>query len=64
MNEDEMSGTYSTHGGDRNVLRIFVGKPEGKIPLERPRSRWANNTEMENIVWGAEWIHLAQDMDR
>jgi hypothetical protein len=21
-----------------------VGKPEGKMPLERPRRRWANNT--------------------
>jgi hypothetical protein len=24
----------------RNVYRLLVGKPEGKIPLERPRRRW------------------------
>jgi hypothetical protein len=24
----------------RGVYRVFVGKPEGKIPLGRPRRRW------------------------
>jgi hypothetical protein len=24
----------------RNAYRILVGKPEGRRPLERPRSRW------------------------
>jgi hypothetical protein len=27
----------------RNAYRIFVGKPEGKIPLGRPRRRWLDN---------------------
>jgi hypothetical protein len=31
---------YSTHGAKRNAFRILVGKPEGKIPLGRPRRRW------------------------
>jgi hypothetical protein len=24
----------------RNIYKIFVGKPEGKIPLEGSRCRW------------------------
>jgi hypothetical protein len=27
-------------GEGRNVYRVLVGKPEGKRPLGRPRSRW------------------------
>jgi hypothetical protein len=27
----------------RNAENIFVGKPEGKIPFQRPRRRWENN---------------------
>jgi hypothetical protein len=30
----------------RNAYRILVGKPEGKRPLGRPRSRW-----VDNIKW-------------
>jgi hypothetical protein len=26
----------------RNAYRIFVGKPEGKRPLGRPRRRWVD----------------------
>jgi hypothetical protein len=25
------------------VYRVFVGKPEGKTPLGRPRRRWDRN---------------------
>jgi hypothetical protein len=31
----------------KNVYRIFVGKPEGKRPLERLRCRWENNIKMD-----------------
>jgi hypothetical protein len=31
----------------RNAYRIFVVKPEGKIPLGRPRSRWVDNRKMD-----------------
>jgi hypothetical protein len=31
----------------RNTYRVLVGKPEGKIPLERPRHRWENNIKMD-----------------
>jgi hypothetical protein len=44
-----------------------VGKPEGKRPLGRPRSRWVNNMKMDlgDIGWdGRDWIELAQDRDQ
>jgi hypothetical protein len=43
-----------------------VGKPEGKIPLGKPRCRWENNIEMDlrEIGWGGmDWINWAQDRD-
>jgi hypothetical protein len=32
---------------------ILVGKPEGKIPLRRPRRRWVDNIKMDvrKIGW-------------
>jgi hypothetical protein len=39
MKEDEVGGTCGTHGEGKGVYRIFVGRPEGKRPLERPRNR-------------------------
>jgi hypothetical protein len=38
LKEDDVGGTRSTHG--RYPYEIFVGKPEGKRPLERPNHRW------------------------
>jgi hypothetical protein len=37
----------------RNVYRILVGKPEGKRPLGRPRSRWVDNINinLREIEW-------------
>jgi hypothetical protein len=29
------------------AYRLFVGKPEGKRPLGRPRRRWVNNIRMD-----------------
>jgi len=34
-----MGETCGTYGGDENVYRILMGKPEGKRPLEISRSR-------------------------
>jgi hypothetical protein len=28
------------HAWKRKVYKVLLGKPEGKRPLERPRSRW------------------------
>jgi hypothetical protein len=54
-------------GGKRKAYRIFVGKPEGKRPLGRPRRRWENNikVDLREIGWGGtDWIDLAQDRDQ
>jgi hypothetical protein len=48
----------------RGVYRVLVGRPEGKRPLGRPRSRWECNIKMdlrEIGIDGANWIQLAQD---
>jgi hypothetical protein len=37
-----MGKACSTNGAKRNAYRIFVGKPEGKTPLGRPRHTWAD----------------------
>jgi hypothetical protein len=34
----------------RNASGMFIGKPEGKIPFERPRHEW------EIIYYGDNWI--------
>jgi hypothetical protein len=28
-------------------VRVFIGKPEGKRPLGRPRRRWVNNIRVD-----------------
>ena len=33
-------------GEGRGVHKVLVGKPEGKRPLGRPRSRWEDNIKM------------------
>ena len=34
-------------GERRGVYWVLVGKPEGKIPLGRPRHRWKDNIKMD-----------------
>jgi hypothetical protein len=51
-------------GEGRGIYRVLVGRPEGKRPLERHRSRWEDNIKMdlrEIGIDGANWIQLAQD---
>ena len=38
-----MGRACSMYGESRGVYRVLVGKPEGKIPLVRPRHRWEDN---------------------
>jgi hypothetical protein len=54
-------------GEKRNVYRLLVGKPEGKRPLGRPRSRWMDNIKMDLFeieMSVVDWIVLAQDRYR
>jgi hypothetical protein len=51
----------------RNAYKLLVGKPEGKMPLGRPRRRWVDNIKMDHLElgWGdVDWIDLAQGRDR
>ena len=52
---------------ERELYRFFVGKPEGRRPLGRPRRRWVDNIRMDLQEVGCgymDWIGLAQDRDR
>jgi hypothetical protein len=45
----------------------FVGKQEGKRPLERPRCRQEDNIKIDltEMGWcGVDWTDLAQDRDQ
>jgi hypothetical protein len=62
-----MGGACSTNDERMNVHRTLVGKPEGKSPSGRPRSRCLNNIKMDLRVKrrsGMVWIELAQHMDQ
>jgi hypothetical protein len=51
-------------GKGKGVCRVLVGRPESRIPLERPRHRWEDNIKLdlrEIGIDGAKWIRLAQD---
>jgi hypothetical protein len=41
------AGNVARMGATRNAYRILVGKPEGNIPLGRPRRRWVNNIKLD-----------------
>jgi hypothetical protein len=47
------------HGWERRRMLV---KPEGKIPLGRPRRRWIDNIKMELLEIGVsvvDWIGLS-----
>jgi hypothetical protein len=58
------AGHVARMGEGRGAYRVLVGRPEGKIPLGRPRRRWEDNIKIDlreiAIDW-ANWIRLAQD---
>jgi hypothetical protein len=47
IEKNEMGGACSAYGVRRGVFRVFVGKPERKRPLCRPRRRWEDNIKMD-----------------
>jgi len=59
---------YAARMGEmRNVDTILVGKPEGKRPLGKPRSKMENiiRKDVREIWWkSCDWVHLAQDREQ
>ena len=56
---NELGGPCSTYGERRGAYRVFVGQPEGRRLLERPRRRWKNNIKMDLYEVGCEvWTGL------
>jgi hypothetical protein len=61
------AGHVARIGAKRNTYRIFVGKPEGKGPLRKPRRRWVDNIKMDlrELGWdgmgwdGVDWMDMA-----
>jgi hypothetical protein len=50
-----------------NACNFFVGKPDRKRPLERPRCKGVDNIKMhfrEIGQGGVDWVDLAQDKDQ
>jgi hypothetical protein len=61
------AGHVARMGEVRGAYSIFVGRPEGRRPLGRPRRTWEDNVKMDLGVigfGGLDWIRLAQDRDR
>jgi hypothetical protein len=59
-----MGGACSIYGEKRNVYRTLVVKLSEKELLERPRSRWVDNINVDIKETGWEdmvWIFAAQD---
>jgi hypothetical protein len=53
------------HTCGRREFVYWVGRPEGKRPLERSRHKWEGNikVDLRDIgIDGVNWIQLAQDM--
>ena len=52
-------------GEGRGVHRVLVGKPDGKMPLGRPRRRWEDNIKMDLQKWegvepGWNWLRIGR----
>jgi hypothetical protein len=60
------AGHVARMGKKRNAYRLLVGKPEGKIPLRRPRRRWVDiRMDLGEVEWGdVDWIGLTKDRNR
>ena len=61
------AGHVARMGEENGVYRVLVGKPEGRRPQGRSRSRWVDNirVDLQEVGCGyMDWIGLAQDRDR
>ena len=60
-------GHVARVGEETGVYKVFVGKPQGKRPLGRPRCRWVDNIRMDLQEVGCgylDWIGRAEHRDR
>jgi len=66
IEKNEMGWACGAYGCGEGVYRVFLGKPEGKRPLGRPRRRWVDiRMDLQEVGCGyMDWIGLAQDTDR
>jgi hypothetical protein len=58
----EMDWACSMFGSRRGAYKVFLGKPETKRLLGRPKLRWEDNIKMdlqEVGCGGVEWMELA-----
>jgi hypothetical protein len=49
------AGHVARMGEKKYAYRILVGKPEGKIPLGKPRRRWVDNIKTDLKRDGMRW---------
>jgi hypothetical protein len=51
-------------GERRYTYKLFVGTPEGRRPLGRPRHRWLDNVRMQGldgVMWtGLVWLRMGR----
>jgi hypothetical protein len=57
------AGHVARMGEKRGAYRIFVGRPEGRQPLGRPRRTWEGNikTDLQEVEWawsGLSWLRI------
>jgi hypothetical protein len=58
------TGHVAHVGAEGSVYGVFVGNPERKKPLSRPRRKWQDNIKInfrEREQGSMDWINVAQD---
>jgi len=61
------AGHVARMGREKSYTWLWLGKPEGKRPLGRPRRRCEDNIKMdlqEVGCGGMDWIGVGQDTNR
>jgi hypothetical protein len=59
-----LAGYIARMGEKRGAYRVLVGKPEGKVPIGRPRRSCKDNVKMDLQevglgVWtGSSWLRI------
>jgi hypothetical protein len=47
IEKNEMDWACSTYRGQDRCIQEFGGKPEGKMPLGKPKRRWKDKIKMD-----------------